>query len=102
MGQLRLRKVPEQLKVIGHIIPEPGLEPGPLTQAPAPGQNRARPAQYPNPRVTHARTPPPADATGPLRPTLLPSLQSKRLEPDPGERTRAGMRTLSPGPASRA
>lgn len=35
MGKLRLRKVPDHLKVIGLIIQKPGLEPGPLTQGSA-------------------------------------------------------------------
>lgn len=35
MGKLRLRKVPDQLKVIGLIIQKPGLKAGPLTQGSA-------------------------------------------------------------------
>lgn len=56
MGKLRVRKGPEQLKVIGHIAPQPGLEPGPLTQGSA-GTRAGT-----EPRWAHAIPQPPRDS----------------------------------------
>lgn len=56
MGKLRVRKGPEQLKVIGRIAPQPGLEPGPLTQGSA-GTRAGT-----EPRWAHAIPQPPRDS----------------------------------------
>nr|XP_036862757.1 neuronal-specific septin-3 isoform X2 [Manis javanica] len=84
----------DQLKVTGLVTPESGLEPRRLGAlgAPAPGQNRAETAQHPNHRVTQARAPPPAAATG------APAPPRPGLEGLPETRTDAAMSELVPEP----